>query len=110
VAFDEVLADRVRDVAASVSGEGLAEKRMFGGIGFLLSGNMATGVHGDDLIVRCAKDEHEAFLAEPGARPFDLSGRPMAGWLMVAGDVLDDDVLRTWVSRGVAFAATLPPK
>ncbi len=105
MAYDEVLADRVRDVSG-----GLAEKKMFGGIAFLLAGNMAVGVHGDDLIVRVSRDDHAALLAEPGARPFDMTGKPMAGWLLVAGDVLDDDVLRAWVDRGVAYAGSLPPK
>lgn len=107
MAYDEVLASRIRDAAGDAP---LAEKRMFGGLAFLLSGNMAVGVHGDDLIVRVAKDAHSALLAEPGARPFDVTGRPMAGWLMVSGDVLDDDVLRAWVSRGVSYAGSLPPK
>jgi TfoX/Sxy family transcriptional regulator of competence genes len=105
MAYDETLASRVRDLAPDLS-----EKKMFGGLALLLSGNMAVGVHGDDLVVRVAKESHSALLAEPGARPFDVTGRPMAGWLMVAGEVLDDDVLRTWVTRGVTYAASLPPK
>ena len=104
MAFDEVLADRVREVC------GLPEKRMFGGIAFLLDGHLAVGVVGDDLIVRVGPDDHAALVTEPGARPFDATGRPMTGWLFVAGEVLDDDVLETWVRRGVAFAASLPPK
>ena len=104
MAFDDVLADRVRDLC------GLPEKRMFGGIAFLLNGNMAVGVHGDDLIVRVAKADHEALLDEPGAKPFDMTGKPMAGWLLVSGEVLDDDVLATWVKRGTAYAGSLPPK
>jgi TfoX/Sxy family transcriptional regulator of competence genes len=105
MAYDETLATRVRELVPA-----LGEKKMFGGLAFLLGGNMAVGVHGDDLIVRCDRAEHAAFLAEPGARPFDVTGRPMAGWLMVAGEVLDDDVLRTWVDRGVTYAGSLPPK
>ena len=104
MAYDEVLAGRVREIC------GLPEKRMFGGIAFLRDGNMAVGVHGDDLIVRVAKEHHPALLDEPGARPFDLTGRPMAGWLVVSGDVLDDDVLAAWVARGTAYAGSLPPK
>lgn len=107
MAFDEVLAGRVRDTAGDAP---LAEKRMFGGVAFLLHGNMSVGVIGDDLIVRVPKAEHEALLAEPGARPFDMTGRPMGGWLLVSGDVLDDDVLAAWVARGVAYAGSLPPK
>ena len=104
MAFDEVLGDRVRELC------GLPEKRMFGGLAFLLDGNMAVGVIGDDLIVRLSREEHATALDEPGARPFDMTGRPMAGWLVVAGETLDDDVLASWVRRGVAFAETLPPK
>ena len=103
--YDETLAGRVRDTVP-----GLAEKRMFGGLAFLLSGNMAVGVHGDDLIVRVAPDDHAALLGEPGARPFDLTGRPMKGWLVVAGEALDDAALAAWIARGVAFAGSLPPK
>lgn len=104
MAYDEVLAERVSEAC------GLPSKRMFGGIAFLSAGNMAVGVHGDDLIVRVAPADHPALLAEPGAKPFDLTGRPMAGWLLVSGEVLDDDVLATWVRRGTAFAESLPPK
>ena len=72
---------------------------------------MACGVRGEDLIVRLAADTAESVQGEPGARPFDLTGRPMKGWLMVAADVLaEDDDLRRWVDRGVAYAASLPPK
>ena len=72
---------------------------------------MACGVRGDDLIVRIAADAAEAALEEPGVQPFDLTGRPMKGWLMVTADGhAEDDDLRRWVDRGVAYAASLPPK
>jgi hypothetical protein len=72
MAYDEGLATRIRD---AIGGRpGLAEKRMFGGLAFLVHGNMACGVRGDDLIVRVAADTAEAALAEPGIRPFDLTG------------------------------------
>jgi hypothetical protein len=105
VAYDEVLASRVREIAG-----GLAEKRMFGGLALLLAGNMAVGVIGDDLLVRVPRESFDALLAEPGARPFEMGGRVSQGWLVVAGDVLDDDVLAAWVARGVAYAESLPPK
>lgn len=105
MAYDEVLAGRVRDVAG-----GLPERRMFGALAWMLDGNMAYGVLGDDLLVRVPPAEQAALLGEPGARPFVMAGRPSKGWVVVAGEVLDDDVLRTWVDRGAAYAATLPPK
>ena len=109
MAYDEGLATRVRDVLGDQPG--LAEKKMFGGLAFLLHGNMACGVRGDDLIVRMAVEEADAALEEPGARPFDMTGRPMKGWLLVApeGHAEDDD-LRRWVDRGLAHAGSLPPK
>jgi TfoX/Sxy family transcriptional regulator of competence genes len=109
MAYDEGLATRVRDTIGDRPG--LAEKRMFGGLAFLVHGNMACGVRGDDLIVRVAADTADAALEEPGARPFDLTGRPMKGWLLVTADGhAEDDDLRRWVDRGVAYAGSLPPK
>ena len=109
MAYDEGLATRVREVLGDQPG--LAEKQMFGGLAFLVSGNMACGVRGDDLIVRVAADATEAALEEPGVRPFDLTGGRMKGWLMVAADGhAEYDDLRRWVDRGVAYAASLPPK
>jgi hypothetical protein len=84
MAYDEGLASRIREAIGEQPG--LAEKKMFGGLAFLVDGNMACGVRGDDLIVRVAAEEADAALDEPGARPFDLTGRPMKGWLMVAAD------------------------
>jgi hypothetical protein len=109
MAYDEGLATRIRDAIGDRPG--LTEQRMFGGLAFLVHGNMACGVRGDDLIVRLAADAVESVQGEPGVRPFDLSGRPMKGWLLVAADGhAEDDDLRRWVDRGVAYAASLPPK
>jgi hypothetical protein len=109
MAYDEGLATRVRDLLGDQPG--LAEKKMFGGLAFLLGGNMACGVRGEDLIVRLAAEETDAALAEPGTRLFDLTGRAMKGWLLVdPGGHAEDDDLRRWVGRGVAYAHTLPPK
>jgi TfoX/Sxy family transcriptional regulator of competence genes len=109
VAFDEALATRLRDLVGAEPG--LAEKKMFGGLAMLLHGNMAVGVHGDALIVRTDPAEQEQLVAKPGVRVFDLTGRPMKGWLLVdpAGCTEDDD-LRRWAARGVAYARSLPPK
>jgi TfoX/Sxy family transcriptional regulator of competence genes len=109
MAYDEELSERIR---AHLEGEpGLSEKRMFGGIAFLINGNMACGVNKTDLIVRIDPGTHADVLAEPGAREFDLSARPMKGWVSVdaAGYGSDADFGR-WVERGVGFARGLPPK
>ena len=84
---------------------------MFGGIAFMIRGNMAVGVSGDDLMVRVGKEAHEEALNQPGTRPFDMTGRPMAGWILVSPDqLIDDDVLDRWVSKGVDYADGLPEK
>ncbi len=108
MAYDAALADRLRDRLRDRVG--VTEKKMFGGLAFLTHGNMTVGVHGDDLIVRISPDSTDAAMTQPGVRPFDLSGRPMRGWIVVAGDELDDHVLDRWVAEADAFVATLPPK
>jgi len=109
MAYDEGLATRIRQAIGDRAG--LTEQRMFGGLAFLVHGNMACGVRGQDLIVRLAADDAESVQGEPGVRPFDLTGRPMKGWLLVAADGhAEDDDLRRWVDRGVGYAASLPPK
>jgi TfoX/Sxy family transcriptional regulator of competence genes len=110
MAYDEELAERVR--ALTVDWPQVAEKKMFGGLGFLIHGNMACGVNGGELIVRLSPEATEAALAEPGTRIFDLSGgRPMKGWVLVgpAGYRLDKD-LRRWVELGAEYARSLPAK
>jgi TfoX/Sxy family transcriptional regulator of competence genes len=109
MAYDEGLATRVRELIGDEVG--LAEKKMFGGLAFLVHGNMACGVHGDELIVRTDRATFDTYLAEPGAKPFLMTGRKMTGWLLVeeSGHSEDDD-LRRWVGRGVDYARSLPPK
>ncbi|MFB7865798.1 MULTISPECIES: TfoX/Sxy family protein [unclassified Streptomyces] len=109
MAFDEGLAERIR---ARLAGDpAITEKRMFGGIAFLCAGNMAVGVTGDDLMVRVGPDATDDALSRPGARLFDMTGRPMRGWVVVdAAAVAEDAALAEWVDRGRAFAAGLPPK
>jgi TfoX/Sxy family transcriptional regulator of competence genes len=109
MAFDEMLAARIRDLLSGT--EGLAEKRMFGGVAFLLNGNMCCGVHGDDVILRIDPESAEDALREPHVRIFDMTGRPMKGWLLVGSDaVASDEQLRSWISKGVAFAGSLAAK
>jgi TfoX/Sxy family transcriptional regulator of competence genes len=109
MAYDENAAARLRAELGTLPG--LAEKKMFGGIAFMIGGNMACGVIGDDLIVRVGAAQHAASLAQPGARVFDFSGKPMAGWVTVApvGYASEDDLAR-WVKLGVEYAGSLPAK
>jgi hypothetical protein len=109
VAFDEQLAERVRGQLVGESG--LVGKAMFGGLAFLLDGDMAVGLTGNELMVRVGPDRSDAALGRPHTRPFDMTGRPMKGWILVAPDALGgEQELADWVSEGVAFARTLPPK
>jgi TfoX/Sxy family transcriptional regulator of competence genes len=109
MAFDEGLAERIRGVLDARSD--VDERRMFGGIAFLVAGNMACGVMRDDLMVRMEPDAAAALESEPGVRRFDMGGRPMKGWLLVAPEATaDDGDLERWVRRGEDFAASLPPK
>ena len=110
MAYDEVLAERVRDLLAAR--EGLTERKMFGGIGFMIGGNMACGASsGGDLIVRVDPEDYERALGEPGVREFDMTGRRMRGWILVdPGSVADDESLVGWVDAGADFASSLPPK
>ncbi len=109
MAIDEGLAQRVREQLGATPG--LTEKRMFGGLAFLLGGHLAVGVHGDELIVRLSPDDTAEALARPGVRAFDMTGRPVRGWVLVAPTALaEDQALDDWIGQGLAFAATLPPK
>lgn len=98
--------------ALSISYGHLGKKKMFGGICYLTGGNMCFGIYKDFLIVRIGDmKKTEKLLSEEGCRPFDITGRPMKGWLMVNKAVLPDlEVLRTWTDQGLSFAKTLPEK
>jgi TfoX/Sxy family transcriptional regulator of competence genes len=109
VAYDEDLAQRVRDVLAARAE--VTERKMFGGIAFMVAGNMACGVLGEDLIVRLGDDEGEKALAEDGVRPFDFTGKPMKNIVYVAPERTSEDAgLAEWVETGADYAASLPPK
>ncbi len=107
--YDEQLAGRVRAILGHH--RGLTEKKMFGGLSFMLRGNMCCGVLRDDLVVRVGPEHFEMALAEPHARPMDFTGRPLKGMVYVGPDGYRSEVaLTNWVTRGADFAASLPPK
>lgn len=109
MACDEELARRVRDLLAARPG--YSERKMFGGMCFMIGGNMACGIVGDELMVRPAPDKYEDALARPHARPMDFTGHPMKGMVYVgSAGIGEDGPLAEWVERGAAYAASLPPK
>jgi TfoX/Sxy family transcriptional regulator of competence genes len=103
---DENLANRVRRRIGTRAD--IAERKMFGCLGFFLNGNLACGVHEQELIIRLGSDAADAALQEPHTRRFDVSGRPMKGWLLV--QVSDEKVLTSWLKRAIKYAETLPKK
>jgi len=108
MAYDEGLAERVR---RALTGDEVEEKKMFGGLCFLVGGHMALGVVDDDLMVRVGADAYEEALAEPHAREMDFTGKPMRGMVYVGRRGLaTPEALGRWVARGVSFARSLPPK
>jgi TfoX/Sxy family transcriptional regulator of competence genes len=108
VAFDEQLAERVRVVLQSE--EGVTERRMFGGLAFMLNGNMACGIVKDELMLRLGAEGVDAALERPHVREMDFTGRPMTGMVYVGRGGLGDAELRGWVQQAAAFARSLPPK
>ena len=109
MAYDTGLAQRIREEIGDHPT--LIEKEMFGGVGFMVEGNMACGVIKEDLIVRVGPEQYNDALEKPHTRPFDFTGRPMKGWVMVTSDGYDsDESLTSWVQQGLAFARSLPAK
>ncbi len=109
MAFDETLAQRIRDALARK--KNIEEKKMFGGVGFLLNGNMLVGVWKDSLIVRLGADDGVEALLEPHVKEFDITGKPMKNWILVEPEgVVDDDQLKTWIQRAVKFVGKLAAK
>lgn len=108
MAFNEALAERIRQRLGSR--KGIDERKMFGGVGFLLKGNMLVGVWKDSLIARLGPDEGDAALREPHVRVFDITGRPMRGWVLVDPAGVEGDRLGNWIDRAMKFVRTLPAK
>ncbi|MGD8405958.1 MAG: TfoX/Sxy family protein [Anaerolineales bacterium] len=109
MAFNEALAQRIRDVLYPL--KTAEEKKMFGGLAFMIAGNMAIGVNRDDLIVRVGLENYEAALDVDGTDLFQPTGKPMAGWIIVAtdGHQTDED-LKYWIAMALEFVDTLPAK
>jgi len=110
MAYDEVLANRIRELLAGE--RGLTEQKMFGGLAFLVEGNMSVAASGQGgLLVRVDPDESDVLVRKPGVETMVMRGRAMAGWLRVDAEaVRTKPQLRAWVERGVGFARSLPPK
>src|SRR5436853_7116876 len=110
MAYDEDLANRIRELIASE--DGYAEQKMFGGIGFMIDGHLAVGVSGEGgLMIHCSKEETEALLAKPGARPVEMRGREMKCWLRDdAESVSPKRGAEPWALRSVASGRALPPQ
>jgi hypothetical protein len=107
MAFDEELDGRVAEIVGPWD---TTRKKMFGGTGYFLNGNMLGGVHKDFLVLRLGGEAGATVLRDPRVRPFDITGRPMQGWVMVEPGGLDDDELVLWLSTAKAYVGSLPPK
>jgi TfoX/Sxy family transcriptional regulator of competence genes len=109
VAYDERLASRVREILAE--GGDADERKMFGGLAFMVNGHMCCGIREGDLMLRLGPDQAEKALDEPDVRPMDFTGRPLKGYVYVAGSgVATEAELRRWLQLARDFIATLPPK
>lgn len=110
MAHDEGLAQRIRELLVDYE-HILVEKKMFGGLSFMLQGNFACGLTKDDLVVRVGPEQYEEALAHPHAREMDFTGRPMKGWVYINPEGYEaDEDLTNWVQQGIDLALSLPPK
>lgn len=109
MAYDQGLAQRMREELDQLPN--LSERQMFGGIGFMVNGNMACGVNKEEMIVRVGPENYDQALKKPHTRVFDFTGRPMKGWVMIAPEGYEsDEDLKYWIEQGVSFAQSLPKK
>jgi len=108
MAFDELLADRVRTCLRHDAG--VSERKMFGGLAFMTGGHLTVGVYGDGLIARIGAQDMDAATAQPGVRPFDMTGRPMRGIVVIDSAMLDGTALDRWIGQARDYVASLPPK
>lgn len=109
MAYDEGTAQRIRDFFAD--DPGVVEKKMFGGLAFMVNGHMCVGVNAEDLMVRVGPDQYEEALALPHARKMDFTGRPLRGFIYVSADGIESDAdLNGWIRRALTFVHSMPPK
>ena len=108
MAYNEQLGDRIRGLLDNQ--DGITERKMFGGLAFMLDGNMLVGVIDDNLMVRVGKENHTEALLHEHVRPMDFTGRPSRGMVFVAAQRLSDEQLAGWIQMAVQFAGGLPPK
>ena len=110
MAYDEALAERIRELLAT--DHGVVEKKMFGGLAFLIGGNMSVSASGQGgLLLRCDPEETDALVSRPPVARFEMRGRAMDGWLRVDAEAVGtQDELERWVTIGVDYARSLPPK
>ncbi len=109
MAYNEDLAARIRSKLKGT--RGVTEKKMFGGVGFMVNGNMACGVNKQDMVVRLSDEDSDAALKRAHVKPFAMTARPMKGWIVVEPPGLTTDkALQSWIDQSVAFAKSLPPK
>jgi len=109
VTYDETLAGRLREIIAGIDGE-VTERKMFGGLAFMLNGHMFTGIVGDELMLRLGQGGAEAALRREHVREMDFTGRPMKAMVFIEPAGLEGHALNDWVTSAAAFALTLPPK
>jgi hypothetical protein len=108
MAYNKDLDDRIAEIASGW--EKVGRKNMFGGVCYLLNGNMVCGVHKDYLVLRLGEKAAREAYANPFVRPFDITGRPMRGWVMVEEQGFQGEDLRAWLDQALAFTRKLPPK
>jgi hypothetical protein len=109
LAYDETLAGRLREIAAGIDGE-ITERKMFGGLAFMLNGHMFTGIVGDELMLRLGEAGAEAALRREHVREMDFTGRPMKAMVFIEPAGLEARALNDWVTSAAAFVLALPPK
>ena len=108
MAYNESLAKRINEIVKEK--KNFVNKEMFGGIGYLYNGNMCVGVHKDELIVRFDPKTTDELLKKKGARPFDITGRPMKGWILVNAEGIKGNDLNKWFDIAFSFVKSLPSK